>query len=72
MAAILTKKQKLTLKLISKTELAQSFYFSGGTALAYYYLQHRRSEDLDFFNENEFNPQDISIILKSLQKKLKN
>ncbi len=25
------------------------FYLTGGTALAHFYLQHRRSEDLDFF-----------------------
>ncbi len=71
MASILTKQQKLALKLIAQTQLASFFYFSGGTALAHYYLRHRKSEDLDFFCENEFDPQQITIILKSIQNKLK-
>jgi hypothetical protein len=29
-----------------------TFYLSGGTALAVYYLQHRRSDDLDFFTRD--------------------
>lgn len=70
MASILTPQQKHALELISQTKLAEQFYFSGGTALSYYYLNHRLSEDLDFFNENEFDPQAITIILKSLQSKL--
>lgn len=44
------------LKLIADTDLASHFYFSGGTALSHYYLQHRFSEDLDFFNHGAFNP----------------
>lgn len=48
--------------------ITKNFYLTGGTALAEFYLQHRLSEDLDFFSENEFNPQDISIILKKISK----
>lgn len=67
---ILTPQQKLALQLIAKTEVSEHFYFGGGTALAYYYLQHRKSEDLDFFNVSEFDPQIITTMLKSLQSKL--
>lgn len=70
MASILTPQQELALKLIATTDLTKNFYFSGGTALAHYYLQHRKSEDLDFFNELEFDPQSITVVLKSLQSKL--
>jgi predicted nucleotidyltransferase component of viral defense system len=70
MTSILTSRQKLALDLIAKTQLSSTFYFSGGTALAHYYLQHRKSEDLDFFCENEFDPQQVTIILKSIQKDL--
>ncbi len=70
MAQILTPKQALFLKLLAKTPLAQEFYFSGGTALAYFYLQHRKSEDLDFFNPKEFDPQAIMVTLKSLKSDL--
>jgi len=70
MATILTDQQILTLKFISASSLSKQFYFSGGSALAYYYLKHRTSEDLDFFNEKEFDPQDITIVLHSLKHKL--
>ncbi|MEX0896016.1 MAG: nucleotidyl transferase AbiEii/AbiGii toxin family protein [Patescibacteria group bacterium] len=70
MVTILTEQQQLVLKLISETSLAEHFYFSGGTALSHYYLQHRYSEDLDFFCHEEFDAQDITVIIKSLQKKL--
>ncbi len=70
MASILTPQQKHALELISHTKIAKQFYFSGGTALSHYYLSHRISEDLDFFTEDEFDPQSITIILRSLQPKL--
>lgn len=70
MASILTPQQTKAIQLIATTPLAKQFYFSGGTALAHYYLQHRLSEDLDFFNMDEFNPQDITLVLKSLQPRL--
>ena len=31
----------------------EQFYLTGGTALAYFYLQHRQSHDLDFFTTTE-------------------
>lgn len=46
---ILTPFQKRILTTIGNSDLASSFYLTGGTALAAYYLQHRFSEDLDFF-----------------------
>ncbi|MFA6552417.1 MAG: nucleotidyl transferase AbiEii/AbiGii toxin family protein [Candidatus Paceibacterota bacterium] len=67
---ILSEKQKKLLRLLSKEKnICKNFYLSGGTALAEFYLKHRYSEDLDFFSENEFEPQDISTILKSIQEK---
>lgn len=46
---ILTPFQKRILTAIGHSDLAPSFYLTGGTALAVYHLQHRYSEDLDFF-----------------------
>ncbi|PIP31376.1 hypothetical protein COX24_03940 [bacterium (Candidatus Gribaldobacteria) CG23_combo_of_CG06-09_8_20_14_all_37_87_8] len=51
-------------------DICQSFYLTGGTALAEFYLKHRFSEDLDFFSEKEVNPQDISIYLKTIKKEI--
>ena len=69
MHSILSKNQKNILELLgNEKSITDTFYLSGGTALAEFYLQHRLSEDLDFFSETEFEPQSISVILKKLQK----
>lgn len=67
MATILTQNQVTTLRAIASSNLAKEFYFSGGTALSHYYLQHRLSEDLDFFRAIEFDVQAIYIALKILK-----
>lgn len=48
---ILTPLQRRFLEAFSKTALTKDFFLTGGTALAHFYLQHRLSEDLDFFTE---------------------
>lgn len=69
---ILSLKQKELLNLLGKNRtVCGNFYLTGGTALAEFYLKHRYSEDLDFFSENEFEPQNISVVLKSFQSKIK-
>lgn len=66
---IITKKQKLILEGISKSEyLRKNFYFTGGTALSEYYLQHRYSDDLDFFSEDKFENQVILGIVDEWSK----
>lgn len=67
---ILTFEQSKALKSIARSPLSKHFYFSGGTALAHYYLHHRYSEDLDFFSVDEIDIQSVSIEIKSLQKTL--
>lgn len=48
----LTNVQREVLLAVGQSELAGHVYFTGGTLLAYHYLQHRRSLDLDFFSDN--------------------
>src|SRR3989338_60344 len=68
--SILSKSQKNILVLLSEEKLiAESFYLTGGTALAEFYLQHRLSEDLDFFSEKEFDPIFISSTFRKIQDK---
>lgn len=68
--SILTNKQQLLLDLISKQKnLVDKFYLSGGTALSEYYLQHRLSEDLDFFSLEEVDPMSVQVNLKNIQQK---
>jgi len=69
MTSILSDNQRRLLTLLSEeVQICQSFYLSGGTALAEFYLQHRLSEDLDFFSEEEFESEGVSAVLKKIQK----
>ncbi len=62
---ILSQNQKKVLEVISKNKtITDNFYLSGGTALAVHYLPYRFSEDLDFFNEKEFNSEAIIVFFK--------
>jgi predicted nucleotidyltransferase component of viral defense system len=71
--SLLSAKQKQFLRYFSnEAHLKNQFYLSGGTALSEYYLQHRYSEDLDFFSEIEFKPQDITLLLGSKKSKFGN
>jgi len=59
--AILTPIQKQVLNQIKKSAfLRNNFYFTGGTVLSEFYLQHRYSDNLDFFSENKF---DFNLVL---------
>lgn len=68
---ILNKHQVKFLKIFAKEkELTQKFYLSGGTALTAFYMPYRLSGDLDFFCEEEFDPQAIVVFLKKYKKEL--
>jgi predicted nucleotidyltransferase component of viral defense system len=68
--SLLTKEQQSIYSEIAKNEYIRSnFYFTGGTALSSYYLQHRYSDDLDFFSEKEFNTQAIFNFIGEMAKK---
>ena len=45
--------QENILRLIGGIPGSSDFYLTGGTALAHFYLQHRKSNDLDFFTSKE-------------------
>lgn len=52
----LTSRQKQLLDLALKEPyILNTFYLSGGTALSYWYLHHRQSDDLDFFSTIPFD-----------------
>lgn len=59
--------QKVLITL-ADSPLNKNFYWTGGTALAFLYLQHRLSEDIDLFSDAEFNYQQILPLIHSLQK----
>lgn len=62
---ILSKNQVRFLEVIKgSADIARAFYLTGGTALAAFYLNHRESEDLDFFSEKEVEPLVVEVFLK--------
>lgn len=68
---VLTDFQKQVLKEIGKSELSSYFVWSGGTALSYAYLHHRKSFDLDFLSKDllpdDYFLSQIRIIAKNLK-----
>lgn len=50
---ILTDLQKKILNLFSELPDKETFYLTGGTALSAFFLEHRKSNDLDFFTNVE-------------------
>ncbi|PJB83953.1 hypothetical protein CO087_00790 [Candidatus Wolfebacteria bacterium CG_4_9_14_0_8_um_filter_39_46] len=67
---ILTNFQKEVLKEIGKSELSRFFVWSGGTALSFYYLQHRLSVDLDFMSQDLFREEYLLAELRKIARKL--
>lgn len=63
---ILTPVQESFLALLGKQKFSKSFYLTGGTALAAFYIPYRLSEDLDFFSENEIHTEEIIVFLRSI------
>lgn len=69
---ILSKNQQKFLKLFDEEKsLFKKFYLTGGTALAEFYLKHRYSEDLDFFNEEEFSLLPLQAFIKKAERAVK-
>lgn len=57
-------------KIGEEKELSKNFYLTGGTPLAAFYLNHRYSEDLDFFSEREIDVLSINVFLQKSKKEL--
>lgn len=68
---ILSKNQIIFLeKFGGEKTLSQNFYLTGGTPLAAFYLNHRYSEDLDFFSEREIDVLAIDVFFKKYKTEL--
>lgn len=68
--SVLSDFQKKALAVFSETALAKKFYLAGGTALAEFYLHHRKSEDLDFFTEEELDIKELERLVNLIGKKV--
>lgn len=60
---VLNEKQKLFLKMLPR-DILEIFYLTGGTALSAFYLEHRLSNDLDFFTEDEEQMPQVEYLAK--------
>jgi len=49
---VINKVQKEILSQFGDIPDSKEFYLTGGTALSFFYLRHRKSNDLDFFTNN--------------------
>lgn len=67
----LTPLQKQVLSFFGQNEFGKNFYWTGGTLLAYQYLHHRFSVDLDFFSPDLFADDDYLFFVNDLKKSIK-
>lgn len=68
---LLTRDQIALLEAVgANSVLSKLFYLTGGTPLAAFYLQHRYSEDLDFFSEQEVDPLALQVFFKEQKESL--
>ncbi len=59
MSVLNSYQRSVLTKFQSDPFFKDTFYFTGGTALAEVYLHHRYSDDLDFFSALPFNSQSV-------------
>ena len=71
MKTILSDFQQKTVELFKKSPMVKNFYLAGGTALAEFYLKHRKSEDLDFFTQEELDINRLKRFSSLVQKTIK-
>lgn len=68
---IFTPFQQMIFDYLSKdTAFKNNYYLGGGTALSVFHLQHRRSDDLDFFTIKKFDKKYIIDLINQLAKDL--
>lgn len=67
----LSRLQKDVLAFFGRNLFAKKFYWTGGTLLAYRYLHHRTSMDLDFFSDDLFSENEYLIFINRLKKEIK-
>lgn len=66
---ILYPHQTTLLSLFFTSPFGKSFFFTGGTALAAFYLKHRESQDLDFFSLKPFDTLAFSTTMQEIADK---
>lgn len=63
--------RKIFTSFVAKSGFSKQFYFTGGTALKVFYFNHRESEDLDFFPEDDFDTDLATEFMEKMALELK-
>lgn len=63
---VLTRYQIKILKIFFSSSIGKQFFLTGGTALAAFYLAHRRSKDLDLFTLKDFDSLELNKIVEKI------
>ncbi len=58
--------QRTVLEHLARSDLAEHFTLTGGTALSAFHLHHRHSEDLDLFSDDDVPLQTVDTFLMSV------
>ncbi|MEW6619092.1 MAG: nucleotidyl transferase AbiEii/AbiGii toxin family protein [bacterium] len=58
--------REILLQLMTHPTIEESFFLTGGTALAVFYLHHRVSEDLDFFTLHSLDLAEIDFWIRRM------
>jgi len=64
---VLTEKQKVLIDNLPE-EILANFYLTGGTALSAFYIEHRFSEDLDFFTDTEEGMPPLEFLIQIIRR----
>ncbi len=67
---ILLPHQIEILKLFFRTSIGKQFFLTGGTGLSAFYLGHRDSKDFDFFSVDQFDNQQIRVVIGEIAQKM--
>ena len=59
------RQREVLLRLITHPTIEQSFFLTGGTALAVFYLHHRVSDDLDLFTLTSANLSELDFWIRN-------
>lgn len=68
---VLTPFQIEFIRLLAESKIQERFFLTGGTALSEFFLQHRYSDDLDFFTEEEGNIIPVLPVIEEINARLK-
>lgn len=65
----LTDHQRAVIDVLADSPLREKFYWTGGTALAYFYLRHRLSFDVDLFSSEKAELSQVLSVIREIARR---